>query len=154
MKPYSCVQIVCIKQEYLIWLINWVGFYSISTIVGYSMPNFLYTSIKYVICKHILLIKFLAEPELFFHTVKCFQVMQYSNNKSISVIYLHTSEWINIYMICNWLVCRNFFLNELEKICLHSSIVIVSTQLNSFNHCYLTLIILFICSQTIKLLQE
>ena len=33
------------------------------------------------------------------------------------------------------------FLHELELICLHTSIAIVSTQLNGFN--YLTLIILF-----------
>ena len=35
------------------------------------------------------------------------------------------------------------FLNELELICLHASITIVSTQLNGFNYCSLTLIILF-----------
>ena len=37
------------------------------------------------------------------------------------------------------------FLNVLELICIVVviSIVIVSTQLNGFNHCYLTLIILF-----------
>ena len=35
------------------------------------------------------------------------------------------------------------FLNEEEYIFLHSSIAIVSTQLNSFNYCSLTLIILF-----------
>ena len=35
------------------------------------------------------------------------------------------------------------FLNELELIHLHTSIAIVSTQLNGFNYCYLTPIILF-----------
>ena len=35
------------------------------------------------------------------------------------------------------------FLNELEPICLHTSIAIISTQLNGFKYCYLTLIILF-----------
>ena len=35
------------------------------------------------------------------------------------------------------------FLNELELICLHPGIAIVSTQLNGFNYCYPTLIILF-----------
>ena len=35
------------------------------------------------------------------------------------------------------------FLNELELICLHSNIAIVSTQLNGFNYCYLALIIQF-----------
>ena len=35
------------------------------------------------------------------------------------------------------------FLNELELICLPSSIAIVSTQLNGFNHRNLTLVILF-----------
>ena len=35
------------------------------------------------------------------------------------------------------------FLNELELTCLHTSIDIVSTQLNDFYNCYVTLIILF-----------
>ena len=35
------------------------------------------------------------------------------------------------------------FLNELEQICLHTSFAIVSTSVNGFNYCYLTLIILF-----------
>ena len=34
-------------------------------------------------------------------------------------------------------------LNKLELICLRTSIVIVSTQLNGFNYCYQALIILF-----------
>ena len=34
------------------------------------------------------------------------------------------------------------FLNKLQLICLHTSIAIVSTQLNGFKYCYLTLIIL------------
>ena len=43
-----------------------VGFYGKSTIVGYLMPNHPYTYIKYMIGKHMLLIIFLNEPELFF----------------------------------------------------------------------------------------
>ena len=35
------------------------------------------------------------------------------------------------------------FLNDSELVCLHTSIAFVSTHLNSFNYCYLTLIILF-----------
>ena len=35
------------------------------------------------------------------------------------------------------------FLNELQVICLHTSIAIFSTQLNSFNWCYLKLILQF-----------
>ena len=35
------------------------------------------------------------------------------------------------------------FLNELELICLHTSIAIVCTQLNGFKYCYITPIILF-----------
>ena len=47
-------------------------------------------------------------------------------------------------MIWKRLVCVQFwFLNELEPICLHTSITIISTQLNDFNYCYLTLIIAF-----------
>ena len=53
-------------------------------------------------------------------------------------------------MICKWIIS---FLNELELICLHTCIAIVSTQLNVLIHCYLTLIILFICLHTVKWLQ-
>ena len=40
------------------------GFYGISIIIGYSMTNPLYIYIKYMICKQILFITFLNEPEL------------------------------------------------------------------------------------------
>ena len=46
-------------------------------------------------------------------------------------------------MIRKRLVCQIFNLNELGLICLLSSIATASTQLNGFNYCYLTLIILF-----------
>ena len=46
-------------------------------------------------------------------------------------------------MIFKWIVVGNFFKNELALICLHSRNAIVSTQLNSFNYCYPTQIILF-----------
>ena len=36
-----------------------------------------------------------------------------------------------------------WFLNELEQVCKHTIIAIVSTQLNGINYCYLTLLILF-----------
>ena len=39
--------------------------HGISTIVSYLMSNLLYTYIKYMICKHILLITFLEEQDLF-----------------------------------------------------------------------------------------
>ena len=35
------------------------------------------------------------------------------------------------------------FLNELQMICLYTNIAIVSAQLNDFNYCYLTQMILF-----------
>ena len=43
-----------------------VGFYGISTIVGYLMPNPLYTYILHMISKYILYITFLNEPDSFF----------------------------------------------------------------------------------------
>ena len=45
-----------------------VGFYGISTIVGYLMPNPVYTYQIYIymICKYILSVIFLIEPEIFF----------------------------------------------------------------------------------------
>ena len=59
-----------------------VGFYGISTIMGYLMPNPVYTYIRYVFCKHIL--RFLNEPELiFFPTVNWFQVLLSITNNSI-----------------------------------------------------------------------
>ena len=44
-----------------------VGFDGISTIVGYFMPNLVYTYVLnlYMICEHILLMRFLNEPEFF-----------------------------------------------------------------------------------------
>ena len=53
---------VCTEQYGLVW------FYGISTIEGYLMPNPVYTYILniFMICKHILLVKFLNEHELFF----------------------------------------------------------------------------------------
>ena len=43
-----------------------------------------------------------------------------------------------------WYICQYFhFLNELKLICLFTSIAFVAIQLNSFNYCNLTLIILF-----------
>ena len=45
-------------------------------------------------------------------------------------------------MLCKGSV-SNFILNELELIYLHPTIAIVSTQLNCFNYCNLTLKILF-----------
>ena len=51
----------------LLILFNLVGFYGISTIVGYLIPNlFLYIYIKYMISKHILLKTFLNESEFIF----------------------------------------------------------------------------------------
>ena len=45
-----------------------VWFYGMSTIVGYLMPNPVYTYQIHMNCKYILLMTFLNEPELiFFH---------------------------------------------------------------------------------------
>ena len=54
-----------------------VGFYAISTIVRYLMPNPLYTYILlYMICKHISLITLLNKPKLILlHT----NISQYCN---------------------------------------------------------------------------
>ena len=48
-------------------------------------------------------------------------------------------------MICDWINSSWVisFLNELELICLPINIAMISTQLNGFNYCYLTLIIIF-----------
>ena len=43
-----------------------VGFYGISTIVGFLIPLYTYISNIYMICKHILSITFLNQPEQFF----------------------------------------------------------------------------------------
>ena len=52
------------KDKRLGWLVGWlVGVYGISTIVGYLMPNPLYTSLLNIIYKHILLVIFLNEPK-------------------------------------------------------------------------------------------
>ena len=63
-----------------------VGFYGMSTIVGYLMSSLLYTYILniFMICKHILSLS------SFFHTVKWFQVLLYNRHNLTSVICLHT----------------------------------------------------------------
>ena len=43
-----------------------------------------------MICKNILFIAFLKEPELFLHTVKWPKVFLYNSHNLTSVIYLHT----------------------------------------------------------------
>ena len=64
LKPYNRL-----KEDWLLLLINiiywfvwhtnqFIGFYGISTIVGYLRPDPLYTY-KYMICKHILFLTFL-----------------------------------------------------------------------------------------------
>ena len=49
-------------------MIGLIGFYGLSTIVSYLMPNLLYTYILNMICNHILLITFFNESELIFIT--------------------------------------------------------------------------------------
>ena len=51
--------------------------------------------ITYMICKYILLIKFLNESNLIFlHTVKCVQVLPYITNNSIKhQSFLYIVEW-------------------------------------------------------------
>ena len=44
----------------------WFGFMAHQPFAGYLTPNPLYTYIRYMICKHILLITFLDDPEVFF----------------------------------------------------------------------------------------
>ena len=83
----------------------------------------------HMFCKHILLIKSFNEPELIF--------------------FLHTAKWSHVSItikhqsfVCTYSLEVILFFNELELICLHTSII-VSTQLNAFNYCYLTLLIIF-----------
>ena len=88
-----------------------------------------------MICKHILLIIFLNEPKLIFCVQLigfkyCYRILTFIHLFAHSKINLHGMSVIS-------------FLNKLELICLHTNIAIVSTQLNGFNYCYLTLIILF-----------
>ena len=54
------------------------GFCGILTTIGYLTLSSLYTYIKYMICKHILLLTFLEEP--FLYTVKYFQVFLSNTN--------------------------------------------------------------------------
>ena len=69
--------------EYVWFDLLWI--YGISTIVGYLKPNTLN-----MICKHILLITFLNEPEHFFQTVKRFQVLLYKMSQfNISHFFAH-----------------------------------------------------------------
>ena len=58
-----------------------LGFYGISTIEDYLMPGPVSTYILDNICKRILQITFLNEPELIcLHTIKCFQIVACNSN--------------------------------------------------------------------------
>ena len=62
---------------YILDIYDLVGFYGISTIVGYLMPNPLYTYILFGLVG--------------------FQVLLYDSNNLTSVICLHIFKWIYIY---------------------------------------------------------
>ena len=67
----SAIVVYLMPNLVYIYIYIWfglVGFYGISTVVGYLMPNPLYTGTLniYIICKHILYMTFVNEPELFF----------------------------------------------------------------------------------------
>ena len=64
----------------------------------------------------------------FFHTVQTFQVFLYKSHNLAPIIFAHSFGVIS-------------FLNELELICLNSSIAVGSTLVNGFSYCYLTLIL-------------
>ena len=65
----------------------------------FNAKSSLYVHIKYMICKDILPITFLNEPELLFflQTVKWLQVLLCNSNNLTSVICMHTLKWIYIY---------------------------------------------------------
>ena len=87
------------------------------------MPNSQYIFIKYVWFVNIWLSSFFLTPLNGF-----IQVLRCNSNNLTSDICLHTFKWY----------ARDQFAgNELELICFHTSIAIISTQLNCFN-CYLT----------------
>ena len=46
LKPYTCVQVIHNKLEYLINSLSWVWFYGISWTVDYLMPNPVHTYIS------------------------------------------------------------------------------------------------------------
>ena len=79
-------------KEVFVWF-GLVGFYGISTIVGYLMPNPLYTYVLsiYMICKHFEdnIFKW-ARVHFLLHTVKWFQVFLYNSHNLTAVICLHT----------------------------------------------------------------
>ena len=62
----------------------------ISSIVGYLMPNPFYTYIKYMICKHILKITFLNEPELFCTQIKGFKYCYITVTIYTSYLFAHS----------------------------------------------------------------
>ena len=74
---------------------DWFWFYGISTSIGYLIPNIVHTYILniYMIFNHLFLITFLNEPELFF--------------------FLHKVKWFQVFL------CSNN--NLTSVICLHIS---------------------------------
>ena len=84
-----------------------VWFYGISTIVGYLMPNPVYTYIKYIICKRFV-DNILNEPELIF----CTQLNGFKYFNLLLIICLHKVKWFQV------LLCNSHSL--ISVICLHS----------------------------------
>ena len=66
-----------------------------------------------MICKHILSIKFLNEPEL---------------------ISWRTVQWVNVWFVSQQFLGNLFFFIESELICLHMNVTIVCAQLNGSKH--------------------
>ena len=77
------------------YIFGLVGFYGISTIVGYLMPNPLYTYVLniFVICKRIVLIAILNELELFWHTFQWFQLLLYNCHLFVNSLFYLTQRY-------------------------------------------------------------
>ena len=55
---------------------------------------------------------------------------------STSYLFAHIQiDMHDIEEICLWVISS---LNELQLICLHTSIAVISTRLNGFSYCYVT----------------
>ena len=106
LKPYNCWEIISVRSKFLVivdWLVGRI--YSISTLIGYLMPNrvYRYLSNIYDLQRNCLYITIFYEPEpICLHTVKWLQVLliNSSNFFSTLVISLDTagykkSKWLN-----------------------------------------------------------
>ena len=113
-----------------------VGFYGISTIVGYLMPNPLSTYIWFGLVGFYgisTIVGYLMPNPLYRYILNIYGWILWHINHCRFV-----NAKSSLFIYIKYMLCKNIFLTTLNK-----SVLIFSPQLNGFMYCYLIWIILF-----------